>query len=107
MSLDVYLRETIPTDVYSANITHNLTKMASAAGLYDALWQPEEIGVTEARALIPILTKGLEVLRADPEKFKAMNPANGWGSYDGLVRFTEEYLAACAASPGAEISVSR
>jgi hypothetical protein len=35
MSLDVYLIAARPTNVYSANITHNLNKMAEAAGIYD------------------------------------------------------------------------
>lgn len=30
---------------YSANITHNLGAMAEAAGIYLALWRPEEIGI--------------------------------------------------------------
>ena len=27
-------------EVFSANITNNLNKMANAAGIYDALWRP-------------------------------------------------------------------
>ena len=38
--------------VYSANITHNLTKMADEAGIYECLWRPEEIGITKAGQLI-------------------------------------------------------
>ena len=30
-------------DLYSANITHNLGKMADAAGLYEALWRPHRL----------------------------------------------------------------
>ena len=33
MSLDVYLEVMKPTEVFSANITHNLNKMAEAAGV--------------------------------------------------------------------------
>lgn len=32
-------------DGYHANITHNLGKMAEAAGIYHALWRPDEIGI--------------------------------------------------------------
>ncbi len=31
-------------EVYSANITHNLGEMADKAGIYYALWRPEEKG---------------------------------------------------------------
>lgn len=94
-------------EVYSANITHNLGGMADAAGVYTCMWRPGEIGITKAAQLIEPLTCGLEVLRSDPEKFKTFNPANGWGDYDGLVRFVENYLEACREYPEADVSASR
>jgi hypothetical protein len=45
-------REGRSNEVYSANITHNLGKMADEAGVYEALWRPEEIGVKTAFDLI-------------------------------------------------------
>ncbi len=124
MSLDVYL-EGEATDVYctcecghshikpykatlfSRNITHNLNRMADAAGIYKALWRPEEIGASKARELEPILTEGLARLRSDPEHYKKLNPENGWGSYEGLVLFVEEYLKACRLYPDLNVKVSR
>lgn len=93
--------------VYSANITHNLGTMADKAGIYEALWRPEEIGITHAHQLIERLKAGLALLREKPDYFKTFNPSNGWGDYDGLVRFTEQYLEACEQYPQAEVSVSR
>ena len=93
--------------VFSANITHNLNTMADAAGIYRHLWRPEEIGISKAGQLIVPLREGLQLLRSDPEKFKAHNPLNGWGSYDGFVQWVQEYLEACEKWPDAEISVSR
>jgi hypothetical protein len=94
-------------EVYEANITHNLNAMAQEAGIYEALWRPEEIGVTKAGELVLILKPGLDYLRADPERFKKHNPENGWGNYEGLVRFVTNYLAACEQYPDAVIHVSR
>ena len=93
--------------VYSGNITHNLGNMASVAGIYEALWHPDEIGITKAAQLVGLLTDGLERLSSNPEKFKAFNPANGWGDYDGLVEFVTEYLAACIANPDADVLADR
>lgn len=92
---------------YHRNITHNLNTMAGEAGIYQHLWRPDEIGVTHARQLIEPLRAGLELLRSDRQRFEAFNPANGWGSYDGLVEFVAEYLAACEEHPDAEVEVSR
>jgi hypothetical protein len=94
-------------EVFSANITHNLGKMAAEAGLYEALWRPEEIDATKARDLIQVLRDGLAELVTDPGRFKELNPTNGWGDYDGLCRFTAGYLAACERWPDAAIGVSR
>jgi hypothetical protein len=93
--------------VYSANITHNLVKMAHEAGVYKALWRHEEIGITHAHQLIEPLRAGLECLRAEPERFKQFNPANGWGNYENLVEFIKQYLEACEDYQTAEVSVSR
>jgi hypothetical protein len=94
-------------NVYERNITHNLNQMAEAAGIYNHLWRPDEIGITNAEQLIAPLRDGLEKLRSDPSRFSKFNPENGWGSYDGLIDFVADYLAACEAHPGAAVSVSR
>lgn len=94
-------------EVYEDNITHNLGTMADKAGIYEALWRPEEIGITHAHQLIEPLKKGLEWLRNNPDYFKQFNPSNGWGDYEGLVMFTENYLQACEKYPQAEVSAWR
>jgi hypothetical protein len=94
-------------EIYSANITHNLGRMASEAGVYMALWRPDEIGITHAHQLIPLLREGLALLQGDPDKFQQFNPSNGWGDYDGLVQFVENYIRACEAHPDAVVGVSR
>lgn len=92
---------------FDANITHNLNKMAQEAGIYQALWRPEEIQVTTAGQLIPLLTEGLARLKANPVWFRSFNPSNNWGTYEGLVSSVEAYLRACEEHPEADIQVSR
>jgi hypothetical protein len=107
MFLDVTLMVTKPTDVYSANITHNLNSMAEAAGIYKALWRPDELGIVRASQLIPLLEKGLVMLVKDRKYLETFNPPNGWGSYESLVQFVERYLEACWENPEATVEVSR
>lgn len=116
MSLDVYLCPERPEcphcnrefdNYYEANITHNVNKMAEAAGIYKELWRPEEIGVETAGQLIEPLTAGLARLKADPAKFIKHNPSNGWGTYDGFVPWVEAYLEACKQHPNAIVRASR
>lgn len=125
MGLDVYLtgeeksvscecprcenkHERIETEeFYSANITHNLNTMAEEAGIYTYLWRPEELGITKARELIDPLEIGLILMKNNPERFKKLDPKNGWGSYGLFVPWVESYLKACKEHPDADVNVSR
>jgi hypothetical protein len=102
MSLDL----TLSKDVYSCNITHNLNKMAKEAGIYKALWHPEEVGVWRAEDLIPILTPAIADMKNRPEYYKQFNSPNGWGTYDNFIRFLDELLEMCNVFKTAKIEVS-
>ena len=67
------------TEVYSANITHNLNKMADAAGIYKHLWQPTENGIIYAEQLIAPLTEGLANLRGQPCKIRSIQSSEWLG----------------------------
>ena len=93
--------------VYRGNITHNLNTMAEEAGIYQHLWRPEEIDITKSGQLIGPLRDGLGLLQSEPDRFKVFNPPNGWGNYEGLVRFVADYLAACERFPDANVRTWR
>lgn len=107
MSLDVCLTNLQPVTVFDRSVTHNLTEMADAAGIYQAIWHPDQMGITKVAALIPLLQAGLKKLLENPEEFKQYEPDNGWGSYSGLVSFVTDYLNACEEYPQADISLWR
>lgn len=67
----------------STNYTYNVSGMLSDVGI-DWYRQMNRMPVTDA---LPILEAAIAKLEADPEKYRAMNPENGWGSYDGLLRW--------------------
>lgn len=115
MSLDVYLTfeyvadgEVLDTvQSFSANITHNLVPMAQEAGIYQAVWTPEEIGITRAAELIPHLEAGIARMEADPSHYTRYNASNGWGLYENFLPWLKRYLMACRASPESKVEVSR
>jgi len=92
---------------FDANCTHNLTAMASEAGIYEHLWRPEEIGIELAGQLIEPLRTAVTLMRSEPARFIKHNPRNGWGSYEHFVPWVERYLAACEEYPSARVRVSR
>lgn len=94
-------------EVFSANITHNLGEMADRAGIYYALWRPEEREWKLAKDITPVLEEGLRLLKKYPEFFKEFDSENGWGIYEHFVPFVEEVLEACKKYPEARIEVSR
>jgi hypothetical protein len=92
---------------YSSNITHNLGKMADAAGIYKACWRPEEIGAVIAKDIIPLLATGVHWLIENPNEARKYDAENGWGTYEHFVPWVEAYLEACKKDPTAKIEVSR
>jgi hypothetical protein len=100
------------SEVFSINITHNLNTMADKAGIYYALWRPDERKwyqrkYKKGKDIIPILQKGLTQLIAQPTYFQQFDPLNKWGDYYGLVAFVQNVLKACKEYPNARIVVSR
>ena len=112
MSLDIHLvPDACPhcgrgDEGYSANITHNLTRMAAHAGLYKPLWRPEENGITHARDLINPLVCGIRKMRDYPDRFRKYDSPNGWGLYQHFLPWLERLLEACRENPGAAVQVS-
>ena len=94
-------------EFFDANYTHNCGTMAAAAGIYECVWRPDENGIATAAQLIEPLRAGIAAMKADPAKFRAFDPPNGWGSYATFLPWMEKYLAACEEHPDATVSVSR
>lgn len=96
---------------YSGGITHNLNRMADFAGLYKALWRPEELFPLKekiyAEDLIETIGEGLKFLKENKEECEKLNPENGWGTYENLVQFTENYYKNLKMHPKSEIEVCR
>lgn len=92
---------------FSQSITHNLVEMAAEAGLYTAIWRPKDFNISKANELIKYLEIGLRELKAKSTYFRQFSPENGFGSYDGLVQFVENYLEACKQNPNALVEVQR
>ena len=102
MSLDVYLTEN-DEQVYRANITHNLNRMAEKAGIYMHLWRPSEIGITKARDLVQPVRAGLLRMIEAPTEYEELNAPNGWGKYEHFLPWIAKYLEACIKHPDADV----
>lgn len=93
MSLDICLKcEHCNQSTESLNCTHNVSTMVRDA--CPSLGWLELDGISGEQSL-PSLTEAYIKLKKDPKKYTAMNPNNGWGSYEGLLEFLKNaiYLA--------------
>jgi len=90
MSLDIWFEAPpCPTCKHSGerttghNITHNVEPMWRTAG---APLTGKDEGETGA-CLLPDLRAAIEAMLTEPERFRKMNSPNGWGTYEGCLRF--------------------
>jgi hypothetical protein len=65
-----------------------------------------DLNETNAGQSLPTLQRAVTAMEADPEKYQAMNPANGWGDYEGALDYLRKLRDACAAYPNATIHIS-
>ena len=61
-------------------------------------------GMPAAEAL-PIVTAALSAMALDPARFRALDPPNGWGSYEGAVEFLQWLQKKCIEHPKATVLV--
>lgn len=101
------------TIIWHGNITHNLAEMASDClswgdcNLCDLLWRDEQPAF-DKWFYVSHLTYCLNVLENDPEHYKQFNPHNGWGTYEQLCKFVEDFIIALVNAPeGSHIEYSR
>lgn len=87
---------------YTSNVSPMWTK-AMGANLGDLI---DQWGYRCAN-LLPHLRLGIAVMKAYPEPFKAMNPSNGWGDYDGALGYLEWMAAMCCEWPDVKVTVWR
>lgn len=109
MSLSVYLYEDLnfEEELYWANITHNLSDMAEAAGIYQALWRPDEINAKQAKDILDIILNGFCKLLKNPDEYRKLEASNGWGTYENFIDWIFRYIKALSEYPESYILALR
>ena len=88
-------------DFWHGNISHNMGRMASKVPIegseltqFDLMWQPDEHGIvkTGSSGYRNNVLKEFLYMRGNREDLSLLNPENGWGDYDQLLEFTEDYI---------------
>lgn len=104
MSYDINFYAKRYTCVGDYNYTYNCSTM-----FYEALPGDKGIrgldGMTGEQAYLYLLA-GVKHMQANPEWHKQHNPSNGWGSYEGALKFLAKMCQTAKINPDAEISAS-
>ena len=95
--------EAEPICLYEADLTANLRHMCNEAGLLAPIWQHHNLKIVRAADLAPHLEKGLAALQERPAHFRGFQHPSGWGTYENLVSFCTDTLAACNNFPFAQV----
>lgn len=111
MSLDLSIGSTPcpccghQTDKLSFNYTYNVSPMWYK--IYpDAKNMVDIDGMTSKKAY-ELLADARSKLWLNPEEFIALNPDNGWGSYEGFLEFIGDLMQACIDNPNSVWESSR
>ncbi|SRR6266540_4134693 len=89
------------------NYTSNVSRM-----WFEALGNSQTLGdlldpKPIASTLIEPLNRAIATMMETPEYFRAMNPLNGWGSYEGALEYLIWIRDHCVKWPSARVRVSR
>ena len=103
ISLTVDTGGTEPAAVWDGwNYTTNCARMWRKAGADLA-----EFDGGVAGECLPVLEAAITEMAANPAEYTAMNPPNGWGSYESLLPALRELAAGFRAHPKATVRVWR
>lgn len=86
------------------NMTHNVADMWRAAGCYEALYESDGHTAGQYRET---LRDAVRAMQADPDKYRAMDASNGWGTYSDALPWLLNVWHAFESYPKAKIRVSR
>ena len=84
------------------NYTYNCCGMFTDASAGTAI---SDLDGEECWKIEPMLASAVENLQKNPNKYRAMNPENGWGDYDSFLLYVEKLLRECRQNPKCKIVV--
>lgn len=91
ISITVKTVDGVDIGVYSSNITYNIRAMLEEAGLCKSL---NEFNGKTCRDLWPVFFTAHHAIYFEPDRVRAKESSNGWGTFKDMVPwFTELYEA--------------
>jgi hypothetical protein len=77
------------------NYTYNCAPMLTKAANISLL----DLRGAQCKEVVPILSAAIDTMTIDPKVYKALEPENGWGDYEGWLRYLRTVRDACQDHP--------
>lgn len=103
MSLDVSVKAKRVVDVYEDNITYNLAPMYYKC--IDIDGGLKALNGMKCKNAVPVLNRAIDDLIENKEEYEKLNPKNGWGSYEGLLKSLKSLRIACLENPNGKVEI--
>lgn len=97
MSLDIDIIAKRPVSIYDGNVTYNLADMYYKA--IDKEKGFEKLNGMTCKEALPIINKAIKDMIDNQEEYKKLNPINGWGTYEGLLKIFQDMRNVCESNP--------
>lgn len=117
MMADLGGPDLVYVEEFEAEQTYNVAPMYFEAfgddlfGVRHEGEQPERLGIRglngkTGEAAKPLIELAIQRMTKDPAKYRAMEPDNGWGSYEGAMKTLNTLNYWCCAAPRGIIKVT-
>lgn len=103
MSLDVSVKARRTVEVYEDNITYNLAPMYYKC--IDINGGLKALNGMKCKNAVPVLNRAIDDLVENKEEYEKLNPENGWGSYEGLLKSLKNLRIACLKNPSGKVEI--
>ena len=81
--------------------TNSAPMIKEVCGSYPSRWDG-----MKAADLLPVVEQGLRALRSDPDAYRYLEPANGWGSVENTITFLNRIRDNCVQFPEAVVEIT-
>ena len=103
MSLDINITAKRETEIYEANVTYNLADMYYKCIDKDKGFR--KLDGMNCKEALPIIEKAIKDMLNNADEYRKLNPKNGWGSYEGLLKVLQEMRSCCESNLDGKIGI--
>jgi hypothetical protein len=102
ISLHIHTGKSMTEVLDLGNYTYNVSKMyykAIPGGI-------KSLHGKSAGESAPIIKAAISDMESNPEEYEKLNPENGWGDYNGAIRFLKDLIPGMEEHPATTVLIS-